>query len=104
LNGVTIAVKAAAHTKKAKRPTKIQVIPLTRRRRFRWAQAGIETAGTRDPSKRTVSVYSATPSPRRKPQLRQNRNSEGIIEWQFIHFVTCGAELTAVGISVFCDI
>jgi hypothetical protein len=43
-------------------------------------------------------VYSAGPSPKRKPQLRQNRNSFGIGVWQFAQVVT------ALSISGFIDI
>ena len=48
--------------------------------------------------KRTVSVYSADPSPNLKPQLRQNRRSLGIGEWQCPQVVTNGS------ISGFIDI
>src|SRR5258705_2223783 len=103
--GVTTAVKAAVHTKKPSNPRNIHAIPLMRR--------FLRPAGTDIPagnmlawelSNRTVSVYSASPSPSRNPQLRQKRNSAGIAEWQFEQVVTFGLEAVGSGISGFCDI
>jgi hypothetical protein len=51
-------------------------------------------------SKRTVSVYSADPSPNRKPQFRQNRSSLGIGEWQFPQVVTAGSGSDFINISL----
>src|SRR5580765_1932371 len=75
--GELTAVKAAAPTKKTRRATTTHAIPLMGRQ-FR-VDAGIAAeaaAGTLGPSKRTVSVYSATPSPSRDPQFRQKRRSD----------------------------
>src|SRR4030095_1045861 len=96
-----MAVNAAAQTKNASRATKIQVIPVIflRRLRGRTAPDAATTCGC-ELSKRTVSLYSARPSPRRNPQFRQNRNSEGIGEWQLAQVVTVGAAT----VSEFCNI
>src|SRR5258707_14061045 len=82
--GVTTAVKAAAHTKKTSNPTNIHAIPLMRRRFLRPAGPDIPAGHLLawELSNRTVSVHSASPSPIRKTQLRQKRNSAGIGEWQ----------------------
>ena len=50
--------------------------------------------------KRTVSVYSADPSPNRNPQFRQNRSSLGIGEWQFPQAVTAGLSSDFIDISL----
>lgn len=96
----------------------IQDIPLSRRRLFLTGPPGIadsapggiyEAPGNAlfpaaaPPGaslKRTVSVYSADPSPNRKPQLRQNRNSLGIGEWQFAQFVIVGSICGFIDISI----
>jgi hypothetical protein len=95
-------VKAAAPTKNTNRATNTQAIPLERRR-FLLPETGTPAATTVGcaPSKRTVSVYSATPSPSLKPQFRQKRSSDGIAEWQFEQVVSVGAELIGVLFSVF---
>src|SRR5258705_6069052 len=105
-NGVTTAVNAAAQTKKTSNPTNIHAIPLMRRRFLRLAGTDIPAANMLawELSNRTVSVYSASPSPSRNPQLRQKRNSAGIAEWQFEQVVTFGLEAVGSGISGFCDI
>src|SRR5678815_3942461 len=88
--GATIAVNAAAPTKKTSNATKIQAMPLILRRRFLGIgrDPAAAPAGTCEPSNLTVSVYSATPSPRRKPQLRQNRSSAGMVDRQLAQTVT----------------
>src|SRR5262245_33479609 len=85
LIGLTTAVNAAAPTKKTSKPTTIHAMPLIRRRFFGAGAAGIPAAAraTCVLSKRMVSLYSAVPSPNRKPQFRQKRSSAGIAEWQF---------------------
>src|SRR4030095_10926586 len=87
LNGPTIAVNAAAPTKNTSKPTKIQVIPLMRRRRFFGTTLAADLALAIICgcvlSNRTVSLYSAKPSPNLNPQLRQKRSSAGMVEWQF---------------------
>src|SRR5258705_7833503 len=105
-NGVTTAVNAAAQTKKTSNPTNIHAIPLMRRRFLRLAGTDIPAGNMLawELSNRTVSVYSASPSPSRNPQLRQKRNSAGIAEWQFEQVVTFGLEAVGSGISGFCDI
>src|SRR5258705_11377781 len=104
--GVTIAVKAAAHTKKTSNPTNIHAIPLMRRRFLRPAGTDIPAGHMLawELSNRTVSVYSASPSPTRKPQLRQKRNSAGMAEWQFEQGVNFGLEAVGSGFSGFFDI
>ncbi|MBA3568211.1 MAG: hypothetical protein H0W28_02525 [Pyrinomonadaceae bacterium] len=49
-------------------------------------------------SKRTVSVYSAGPSPNRKPQLRQKRRSRGIGVRQFEQIVMLESVCDFIGI------
>jgi hypothetical protein len=49
-------------------------------------------------------VYSATPSPSLNPQLRQNRNSLGMTEWQLEQAVTLDIAAVGNGNSGFCDI
>jgi hypothetical protein len=79
--GEITAVKAAAPTKKTSRATNTHAIPLMRRRfRVDAGKAADAATGTLEPSKRTVSVYSAIPSPSRNPQFRQKRSSDGIAE------------------------
>lgn len=52
-------------------------------------------------SKRTVSVYSAVPSPNRKPQLRQKRKSRGIGVRQFEQIVIVESVSECIGIPEF---
>ena len=98
LAGVSIAVKAAAPTKKTNKAMKTHAIPLSFRRLF--LTSGIEADAATIPAcalpKRTVSVYSATPSPSRNPQFRQKRNSDGIGEWQFEQVVKFGGVANCV--------
>jgi hypothetical protein len=54
--------------------------------------------------KRTVSVYSETPSPNRNPQFLQNRSSDGIAERQFEQVVSVGVLCDGIWTSGFCDI
>jgi hypothetical protein len=101
-----IAVNAAAPIKKTSTATNTQAMPLIFRRFFTGIGADTEpgASGPRWSPKGTVSVYSATPSPNRNPQLRQNRSSDGIAERQLEQVVRRGVESTGKGISGFCDI
>jgi hypothetical protein len=75
-----------------------QAIPLSLRRLFLTSGTADDAATIPDCAlpKRTVSVYSATPSPNLNPQLRQNRNSDGMAEWQFEQVVKLGGMANCV--------
>src|SRR5689334_5088779 len=98
--GLIIAVNAAAPTKKTSKPTNTQLMPPIRRR-FLGANAA-ESVPARLPP---TNGWPALPKlvPRRNPQLRQKRNSDGIVEWQFEQTITVGPD-EACGISEFSDI
>jgi len=79
-NGATSAVNAAATTKNASNPMKIQDIPLMRRFLFGVA------AGAKGPAA-SIAVKPPSSEVRRNPQFRQKRSSEGMAEWQFEQIV-----------------
>jgi hypothetical protein len=97
--GLMIAVNAAAPTKKTSKPTNTQLMPPIRRR-FLGANAAESV-----PARLPPNGWPALPKlvPRRNPQLRQKRNSDGIVEWQFEQTITVGPD-EACGISEFSDI
>ncbi|HEX5834493.1 MAG TPA: hypothetical protein VFY34_11595 [Pyrinomonadaceae bacterium] len=68
-------------------------------RRFRGPASGALAEATLPPAN-----WPASPKlvPRRNPQLRQNRNSDGIGEWQLEQVTIVGPDDN--GISGFCDI
>src|ERR1700746_1325829 len=104
LLGLTIAVNAAAPTKKTSKPTNIPPIPLILRRPL-FPLTGPEPApGGTSPPNRTVCVNSDVSSPSRNPQLRQKRSSDGITEWQFEQVITCDVGSNDLGNSGFSDI
>jgi len=120
--GVTTAVKVAAAMKKIKSPINIHAIPLIFLARLAICRPAPGTMGPPDMpyvvangccdeevllsarftgrpfSKRIVSVYSAGPSPNRKPQLRQNLRSRGMGVRQFEQIVTLWSISDCVGI------
>src|SRR6185369_14074460 len=89
-----IAVNAAAPTKNTSSPTNTQVMPLNRRRRFGASGALPETA-------MPPKCWAASPKlvPRRNPQFRQKRSSDGIAEWQFEQSVVATEDSGFVDIS-----
>jgi hypothetical protein len=117
--GLITAENIPPTIKKMSRPTNIQLMPLMRRRRFRICPPGETDIGPPEKPRgdefaellpgrvpggafwnRTVSVYSAGPSPNRKPQLRQKRNSLGIGSRQFPQIVVTGSISGSIDISL----
>jgi hypothetical protein len=68
-------------------------MPLLRRRFFATGNGALVLCAS--------ETWSPRPKPRRNPQFRQKRNSDGIAEWQFEQVIV---EPGDVGISVFWDI
>src|SRR5690349_448209 len=77
-----IAVNAAAPTKNTISATNTQVMPLNRRRFFAASGALPDTAMPPNCCPKSPKLV-----PRRKPQFRQKRNSDGIAEWQLEQMV-----------------
>src|ERR671912_458751 len=96
--GLTIAVNAAAPTKKTSKPIKTHAMPLMRRL-FLGASGALPVAAMSAPTNGWLVL--PNPVPRRKPQFRQKRNSAGIADWQFEQVII---GLEDIGISELCDI
>jgi hypothetical protein len=99
-----IAVNAAAPMKKTSNAINTHAIPLILRRFFAAKGVDPEPTASGPPWLPKAGVSVSAKLPKRNPQFRQKRSSDGIAEWQLEQVVRLEVKSPGKGISVFCDI